>query len=157
MARRTCSVAFVATATLADRGGDHRIALYALLAAVAATGLVLLEEVALRVDRRTSLTQPVLWSLVLALDVVGAATRGPAVAEGSLPAAARSALLASLALFCVLAAAALRDEVRRRALERERVGGVPGEVDHRLSRDEGRDRRRERREHRRLEEQLARR
>jgi hypothetical protein len=51
---------------------------------------------------------------VLALVVVGAAVRAPAVTEGAVPALARSALLACLAIFCVQAVVAATQEFRAR-------------------------------------------
>jgi hypothetical protein len=55
-----------------------------------------------------------LWTFVLALVVVGAAVRAPAVTEGVVPASARSALLACLAVFCVQAVVAAAAEFRSR-------------------------------------------
>jgi hypothetical protein len=52
--------------------------------------------------------------VVLALVVVGAAVRAPAVTEGAVPGLARSALLACLAIFCVQAAVAAAAELRGR-------------------------------------------
>ena len=51
---------------------------------------------------------------MLALVVVGAAVRAPAVTEGAVPTLARSALLACLAVFCVQAVVAATEELRSR-------------------------------------------
>jgi len=51
---------------------------------------------------------------VLALVVVGAAVRAPAVTEGAVPTLARSALVACLAIFCVQAVVAATQELRAR-------------------------------------------
>ena len=152
MARRAAPVALVLLAALADRSGDHRLAFYALLVAVPAAAVTALGAVAERVEGGCARTQPLLWGLVLALVVVGAAARAPAVAAGAAPTAARSALLACLGVFSVQAVVALRAE-----LQRERPRRVLREVDDRLDGDERRHRHRERRQHGGLEQQLARR
>jgi hypothetical protein len=51
---------------------------------------------------------------VLVLLVVGCAVRSPGLSEGSVPALARSALLACLAVFCVQAAVSAARELRSR-------------------------------------------
>jgi hypothetical protein len=47
------------------------------------------------------------------LTVVGAAVRAPALAEGTVPALARSSVVACLAIFCAQAIAGLFSELRR--------------------------------------------
>ena len=64
--------------------------------------------------RRTSAgARGTLWGIVLALTVAGAAVRAPALAEGTVPAPARSAVVACLAIFCAQAIAGLVVELRR--------------------------------------------
>jgi hypothetical protein len=64
-------------------------------------------------DRGSGRTQAYLWAVVLALTVVGAAVRAQALAEGTVPALARSAVVACLAIFCAQAIAGLVGELRR--------------------------------------------
>jgi hypothetical protein len=55
-----------------------------------------------------------LWAVVLALTVTGAAVRAPRLAEGTVPAFGRTAVVACLAIFCIQALAGLVGELRRR-------------------------------------------
>ena len=157
MTWRATTVSLVVGGAFADRAGDHRLAFYALLAAVPAGAIAALERVTERVERTVPLTQPLLWGAVLVLVVLGAAARSPVVVQGSVPTAARSALLACLAVFCLLAAEALRLELRERALERQRVRGVLRHLDHGLGDDERGDRHAERGDDRRVQQALSRR
>jgi hypothetical protein len=112
MAPRGIPVALVIAAAAADGAGAHGVALYALLAAVPAAAVAGLEAYgdALEDPRRRPLA--FLWAVVLALTVTGAAARTPALAEGTVPAIGRSAVIACLAIFCVQALAALVSELR---------------------------------------------
>ncbi len=101
-------------AAAADGAGAHGLAFYALLLAVPATAVAALDAFGHMLDAGKDHLHLVLWTLVLALVVVGAAVRAPAVTEGAVPALARSALLASLAVFCVQAAVAVAAEFRAR-------------------------------------------
>jgi uncharacterized membrane protein YoaK (UPF0700 family) len=113
MARRAIPVGLVVAAAAADGAGAHGLAFYALLAAVPAAAVVALDELGELLEGRHDQVHAVLWALVLALLVVGAAVRAPAVTEGAVPALARSALLACLGVFCVQAVLALAAELRR--------------------------------------------
>lgn len=101
-------------AAAADGAGAHELAFYALLLAVPAAAVVALDTFGELLDGTDSHLHALLWTVVLALIVVGAAVRAPAVTEGAVPALARSALLACLAIFCVQAVASLMAELRRR-------------------------------------------
>lgn len=114
MARRAIPVGLVIAAAAADGVGAHRLAFYALLLAVPAAAAAALEAFGHVLDGKNEHLHALLWTIVLALVVVGSAARAPAVAEGVVPAAARSALLACLAVFCVQAVVAAAAEFRGR-------------------------------------------
>jgi hypothetical protein len=114
MARRAVPVGLVVAAAAADGAGAHGLAFYALLLAVPAAAVAALDAFGHVLDGGRDHLHALLWTVVLALVVVGAAVRAPAVTEGSVPALARSALLACLAVFCVQAMVALAAELRVR-------------------------------------------
>ena len=114
MGRRAIPVGLVVAASAADGAGAHELAFYALLLAVPAAAVVALDTFGELLDGAQSHLHALLWTVVLALIVVGAAVRAPAVTEGAVPALARSALLACLLIFCVQAVASLAAELRRR-------------------------------------------
>jgi hypothetical protein len=114
MTRRALPVGLVIAAAAADGAGVHGLAFYALLLAVPAAAVAALEAFGRVLDGENDHLHALLWTVVLALLVVGSAARAPAIAEGVVPAAARSALLACLAVFCVQAVVAATQELRRR-------------------------------------------
>ena len=114
MARQAIPVGLVVAAAAADGAGAHELAFYALLLAVPAAAVVALDTFGELLDGAQNHLHALLWTVVLALIVVGAAVRAPAVTEGAVPALARSALLACLLIFCVQAVASLAAELRRR-------------------------------------------
>ena len=114
MGRRAIPVGLVVVAAAADGAGAHELAFYALLLAVPAAAVVALDTFGELLDGAQNHLHALLWTVVLALIVVGAAVRAPAVTEGAVPALARSALLACLVIFCVQAVASLAAELRRR-------------------------------------------
>jgi hypothetical protein len=89
------------------------MAFYLLLAAVPAGAVAALDAFGELLEGGGSHLHSLLWAVALALTVVGAAVRAPAIAEGSVPALARSALIACLAIFCVQALSSLTAELRR--------------------------------------------
>jgi hypothetical protein len=113
MARRAIPVGLVIAAAAADGAGAHGLAFYALLLAVPAAAVAALDAFGHVLDGAQDHLHALLWTIVLAFVVVGAAVRAPAVTEGPVPALARSALLACLAVFCVQAMVALATELRR--------------------------------------------
>jgi hypothetical protein len=113
MARRAVPVVLVVAAAAADGAGAHALAFYALLIAVPAAAVAALDAFGHVLDGAQDHLHALLWTVVLALVVVGAAVRAPAVTEGAVPALGRSALLACLAVFCVQAMVALATELRR--------------------------------------------
>src|SRR3954467_6384483 len=114
MARRAIPVGLVVAAAAADGAGAHELAFYALLLAGPAAGGGGLGTLRGLLAGAPAPLHALLWTVVLALIVVGAAVRAPAVTEGAVPALARSALLACLAIFCVQAVVSLMADVRRR-------------------------------------------
>ena len=104
----------VIAAAAADGAGFHALAFYALLLAVPAAAVAALEAFGRVLDGADEHLHALLWTIVLLLVVVGAAARAPAVTEGAVPTAARSALLACLAVFCVQAVVAAAAEFRSR-------------------------------------------
>ena len=113
MARRVLPVGLVVAAAAADGAGVHGFAFYLLLAAVPAAAVAALDAFGEMLDGAGSRLHALLWTVVLALTVAGAAVRAPAVTEGTVPTMARSALVACLAIFCVQAVVGLAAELRR--------------------------------------------
>jgi hypothetical protein len=113
MARRVLPVGLVVSAAAADGAGVHGVAFYLLLAAVPASAVAALDAFGELLEDGSSRLHALLWAFVLALTVAGAAVRAPVIAEGSVPALARSALIGCLAIFCVQALASLTAELRR--------------------------------------------
>jgi hypothetical protein len=109
---RWIPVALVLAAAAADGAGMHGVAFYALLAAVPATAVAALGAYGDSLEGERGV-QALLWAMVLALTVTGAAVRAPSLAEGTVPALARSAVVACLAIFCAQAIAGLVGELRR--------------------------------------------
>ena len=114
MTRRVGPVGLVIAAAAADGAGIHGLAFSALLLAVPAAAVAALEAFGHVLDGKNEHLHALLWTIVLALVVVGSAARAPAVTEGAVPTAARSALLACLAVFCVQAVVAAAAELRGR-------------------------------------------
>ena len=112
MARRVLPVGLVVAAAAADGAGVHGIAFYLLLAAVPVAAVAALDAFGELLDGAGSHLHALLWVVVLALTVAGAAVRAPVITEGTVPALARSALVACLAIFCVQALVALAAELR---------------------------------------------
>jgi hypothetical protein len=113
MALRGLPVALVLAAAVADGAGAHRFAFYALLAAVPAGAAAALDAFGDSLADGGSRLHALLWGLVLALTVIAAAVRAPALAAGTVPALGRSAVAACLGIFCVQALAGLVAELRR--------------------------------------------
>lgn len=104
--------ALVLAASLADSAGAHTLAFNALLVAVPVTAFAALQTVCDRLEGRADRAHVVGWGLVLALLLVAAAARAPALGDPSVPPIARSALIACVAVFCLQAVAALAAELR---------------------------------------------
>ena len=105
-------IALVLTAALADHLGAHTIAFDFLLLAVPVTAIAGLRSVSERLDGKTTPAHAYGWAVVLALLLVATAARAPAVGDPSVPAVARSALVACVVVFCLQALAALAAELR---------------------------------------------
>ena len=114
MARRVLPVGLVVGAAAADGAGAHGLAFYALLAAVPAAAVAALDAFGDWLAEAGSGLHAVLWGIVLALTVTGAAVRAPLLAEGTVPALGRSAVVACLGVFCLQALIGLVAELRRR-------------------------------------------
>jgi hypothetical protein len=110
---RLLPVALVIAAAAADGAGSHGLAFYALLIAVPAAAVAALDAFGGALEDSQERVHALLWAVVLALTVAGAAARAPALAEGSVPALGRSAVAACLAIFCVQAVIGLIAELRR--------------------------------------------
>jgi hypothetical protein len=105
-------IALVLAAALADHFGAHTLAFDALLLAVPVTAIAGLRSVADRLDGKADPTHAFAWALVLAFLLVATAARAPSVGAPSVPAVARSALIACVVVFCLQALAALAGELR---------------------------------------------
>ncbi|HEX6491020.1 MAG TPA: hypothetical protein VF002_06575 [Gaiellaceae bacterium] len=109
---RPGSIALVLGAALADHLGLHTLAFDLLLAAVPTAAIAGLRTVAERLEGKVELAQSCAWALVLALLLLATSSRAPALGDPSVPAVARSALLACIGVFCLQALAALAEELR---------------------------------------------
>jgi hypothetical protein len=120
-------VALVVLAAVADAADASSLAFYLLLAAVPAivvAGLAALEE--LLQPGAPAHRRPIgmLHVVTLVLVLVAAALRAPMRAEGTVPRAAVSAVLACLVVFAVQALIGATPAIRR-FLSRPALGGVP--------------------------------
>ena len=115
MLRRALPFLLVAAVAAADAAGSHRLAFYALLAAVPALAVTALGAFGEYVEGSSG-GRALVSGLALALAVLGTAFRGQVPGEETVPAVAVSALAACLALLASEAAL----EVGRVALERQR-------------------------------------
>jgi hypothetical protein len=111
MSGRLLPFALVFGAAIADQAGAHTLAFDALLAAIPLTAVAGLRSVSDRVDGKARTAQAYVWALVLGLLLVATAARAPALGDPSVPALARSALLACVFVFCLQAVAALAHEL----------------------------------------------
>jgi hypothetical protein len=112
MSGRLVPFALVFGAVLADQHGAHALAFDALLVAVPVTAIAGLRSVSDRLDGKAEQAQAYVWAVVLALLLVATAARAPSVGDPSVPAMARSALIACVVVFCLQALAALAHELR---------------------------------------------
>ena len=103
---RALPLVLVLLAGAAD-AGDHRLAFYVLLAAIPAGAAAALAAFGDVVDGRAGLVRFALPLGALALLVLGAAVRAPALHDASLPALAVSAPLGAAALYAVQGVVAL--------------------------------------------------
>lgn len=112
MSGRLLPLALVFGAAFADQVGAHALAFDALLVAVPVTAIAGLHAVSDRVDGKIEQAGAYVWAVVLALLLVATASRAPSVGDASVPAVARSALIACVVIFCLQALAALARELR---------------------------------------------
>jgi hypothetical protein len=107
--RRLLSVVLVVAAALADASSAPGLAFYALVTAVPLTALAALDAYGNVLDAEQPDTlarlQAALWALVLALVVVGAAARAPALGGDGVPGLGTSALVGCLLVFLLQAVA----------------------------------------------------
>jgi hypothetical protein len=106
MGRRFLPSVLVVAALLADLGGDHGLALGLLLGAIPAAFVLVLDCYGDALEGRCSLFRPAFAGVCLALLVVSAALRSPAVV-GGVPQFALSALVLALLLYAVVAVTAV--------------------------------------------------
>jgi hypothetical protein len=119
-------MAFVFLASIADAAHAANLSFYLLLAAIPAivvAGLAALEELVEPGALPHRRVVGMLHILTLLLVLLAAALRAPMRAEGTVPTAAISAVVACLVVFAVQALIGSLPSIRR-ALERPRLGGV---------------------------------
>jgi hypothetical protein len=109
---RLAPIALVLTAALADHVGAHKAAFDLLLVAVPVTAVAGLQAVAARLDGKAEQAHAYVWALVLALLLLTTAVRAPALGDPTVPAVARSALIACVIVFCLQALERLGRELR---------------------------------------------
>jgi hypothetical protein len=122
--RRALSPSLVVAAVLADAQGEHRLAFYALFAAIPALAAATIGAFGDYLDGSSPIFA---WmnGFALLLVVAGTALRAPALVEGTVPAVALSTLVLAL----VLLAAQGVLELARGRLERQRPRRVARQVD----------------------------
>jgi hypothetical protein len=106
MARRALPALLVFIALLCDAAGGHGAALALLLAAIPAAFVLALDCYGDALEAGCSSVRPVLAGLAVALLVLSAALRSPAVV-GGVPQLAVSALVITLALYAAICVGAL--------------------------------------------------
>jgi hypothetical protein len=109
---RLAAFALVLGASLADYAGAHTLAFNALLLAVPVTAFAGLRTVCERLDGNAERAHAYGWALILALLLVATAARAPTLGDASVPAVARSALIACVVVFCLQAMSGLAAEFR---------------------------------------------
>ncbi len=117
---RALPVALVLVVVALDRAGQQQLALWALLAAIAAAFAAGLASYASLVDARVAHTsamltgtQALLWALAMIALIVSATARAPAVLEDAAPPAGRSAIALCLLVFALKAALLVPVELPR--------------------------------------------
>jgi hypothetical protein len=115
MARRVLAALVVLGVALADATGDHRVAFYALVAAIPPLAIVAMDAFGEYLEGGSGI-RSLGWAVALALAVASSAVRGQVPGETTVPAVAVSALFACLALVWTQAVV----ELGRLALERQR-------------------------------------
>jgi hypothetical protein len=108
-------------AAIADRHGDHGLALYALLGAVpfaAVSGIVSFGDYLERREDPVVAFQSLLWACALVLLVLSCAARSPATGTHQLPPLGWSALVATLGVFALKASLGVVPFVRHLAYAR---------------------------------------
>jgi hypothetical protein len=106
MARRALPALLVFTAFLCDLGGDHGAALALVLCAIPAAFVLALDCYGDALDARCTRMRPALGGVSVALLVLSAALRSPAVV-GGVPHLAVSALVVTLLLYGTIGVGAL--------------------------------------------------
>jgi uncharacterized membrane protein YdcZ (DUF606 family) len=124
MTRRALSPSLVVAAVLADAQGEHRLAFYALFAAIPALAISTVDAFGAYVEGSSPIFA---WlsGFTLVLVVTGTALRAPVLTEGTVPAVALSALVLALALVAVQGLL----ELARGRLERQRPRRVARQFD----------------------------
>lgn len=125
VARRAVPAGLVVAAALADSSGSRLIALYALLALVPVAAVIalgaygdLLEQPGTPEEEAPRRLQAILWGLLMALAIAGAAARAPAIGEGVVPGLAVTALIGCLVILCVEGIVELVAQARQRPVRR---------------------------------------
>jgi hypothetical protein len=113
MGRRVLAALVILCVALADAGGDHRLAFWALVAAIPPLAVAAMDAFGDYLEGASGL-RALAWAVALALAVASSAVRGQVPGEESVPTVAVSALFACLALVWAQAAV----DVGRLALAR---------------------------------------
>src|SRR5439155_14935091 len=124
MARRVLAALVVLGVALADATGDHRVAFYALVAAIPPLAIAAMDSFGEYLEGRSGF-RALTWAVALGLAVASSAVRGQVPGEATVPAVAVSAFFVCLALVWAQAVV----DVGRLALERQRPRGTLRPVD----------------------------
>ena len=135
VARRAVPAGLVVAAAFADASGSPRLAFYALLVLVPVAAAValaaygdLVEEPLSPEEAAPRALQAGCWGLLVALAVVGAATRAPSLAQGLTPKLAATGLIACIVVLCVEGVVELITWSRRPSELEQEAGRVAGEI-----------------------------
>jgi hypothetical protein len=122
VARRAVPAGLVVAAAFADGSGSALFAFYAFFALVPVAAVIalngygdLVESPPAREEETPRRLQALLWAVLLAFAVLGAASRAPVLGEGAVPRLGGTVVIACLLVLCVEGIVALVLHTRRPA------------------------------------------
>ncbi len=134
VARRAVPAGLIVAAAFADSSGSARVAFYAFLLLVPVAAVIALNSYGELVeappapeeDGTHRRLQALLWAVLLAFAVLGAASRAPVLGEGGVPRLGATAVIACLLVLSVEGIVELVAQTRRRPARRARVTASEG-------------------------------
>lgn len=134
VARRAVPAGLVVAAAFADASGSATTAFYAFLALVPVAAVIALNSYGELVesppapdeDGTHRRLQALLWAVLLAFAVLGAASRAPVLGDGGVPRVGGTVVIACLLVLCVEGIVELAAQTRRKPARRARVSASEG-------------------------------